>query len=349
MIARPRSRRFPTQNGTRCFYFNWCMKNAIVNLSSIFLLVILLFASSAHADVIKLKSGGRTEGIIQQESNEKIILEVKFGKITFDKSNIESIEKTSRDYNDSLKAIWEKEKGATKTVVTPKAPVSPTAVPPKPLPQPVKTEAKLTKATVQHPTRKPGAISIIKCDDGVHSYAVCLPSDYEKRGECPALFCFDPGGDGTQAVCKFAFAAEQYGWIVVGSLNTQNGSWEPILKAQSAMLQDIPKRYKTDDKKYYAAGFSGGARMSYTIAYNNPSKFKGVIACGAGFGQGTISKKVAVYNCAGQTDSNIGEVKKAHAELQRKGAKSELNVFSGGHDWPPDTILKQAVDWIVKN
>ena len=88
--------------------------------------------------------------------------------------------------------------------------------------------------------------------------------------------------------------------------------------------------------------------MSYTIAYNNPSKFRGVIACGAGFGQGTISKKVAVYNCVGQSDSNIDEVKKARAELQRKGAKSELNVFSGGHDWPPDIVLKQAIDWIAK-
>lgn len=90
--------------------------------------------------------------------------------------------------------------------------------------------------------------------------------------------------------------------------------------------------------------------MSYTIAYNNPSKFKGVIACGAGFGQGSISKKIAVYHCVGQTDSAaMDEIKKAHAELQRKGVKSELNVFSGGHDWPPDAVLKQAVDWIAKN
>lgn len=311
--------------------------------------MILFFISNAHADIIKLKSGGSIEGVIQQDNDEKIILEIKSGKITFNKSDIEAIEKASKDYNDSLKARWEKEKSAPKTAVTPKAPVSSVVIQLKNPPQPSKTEPKPVKPSAQAPARKPGAISIIKCDDGVHSYAVCLPSDYEKRENCPVLFCFDPGSDGTQAVRRFAFVAEKYGWIVVGSLNAQNGPWEPILKAQAAMLEDIPKRYKTDDKKYYAAGFSGGARMSYTIAYNNPSKFKGIIACGAGFGQGSISKKVAVYSCVGQADSNIDEIKKAHAELQRKGAKSELNIFSGGHDWPPDVVLKQAMDWIAKN
>lgn len=313
-------------------------------------LIALIFYSCASADIVKLKSGGKIEGVIEKETDYIVLLEIKFGKITLKRSDIELIEKASKDYNDSLKMRWEKEKNVAKTVVAPKAPVTPAVIPPQPSSQQAKTEAKSTKATVQAPTRKPGAISIVKCDDGVHSYAVCLPSDYEKRGDCPVLFCFDPGGDGTQAVRRFAFAAEKYGWIVVGSLNAQNGPWEPILKAQSAMLQDIPKRYKTDDKKYYAAGFSGGARMSYTIAYNNPSKFRGIIVCGAGFGQGNVSKKVSVYHCVGQADSAaMDEIKKAHAELQRKGVKSELNVFSGGHDWPPDIILKQAVDWIARN
>jgi len=115
------------------------------------------------------------------------------------------------------------------------------------------------------------------------------------------------------------------------------------------MLEDIAKRYKTDEKKYYAAGFSGGARMSYTIAYNNPSKFKGVIACGGGFGLGKISKDVAVYHCAGKADSaGMFEVKKSHLELQRNGVNSELKVFSGGHDWPPHIVIKQALDWLMK-
>lgn len=308
-------------------------------------LTALLFHSHANADVIKLQSGGRIEGIIERETADNVFVEIKFGRMTLKRSDIASIEKASNAYNKSLKERWNKEKSSAKTEITP--------VKIETKPQPVKTEVKKTQPAAQPakktPQRKPGAIAIIKCNDGVHSYAVCLPSDYEKRGECPVLFCFDPGGDGTQAVRRFLFAAEKYGWIVVGSLNARNGPWEPILKAQSAMLQDIPKRYKTNDRKYYAAGFSGGARMSYTIAYNNPSKFRGIIACGAGFGQGSTSKKVAVYNCVGGTDSNLKEVKNAYAELDKKGVKTELKIFPGGHDWPSDIVLKQAVDWIAKN
>ena len=224
-----------------------------------------------------------------------------------------------------------KEKDGAKTKVRPKTYVYPAATLP------------------NTPKIKAGTISIVKCDDGVHSYAVCLPSDYEERERCPVIFCFDPGGDGKLAVRKFAFSAEKYGCIIAGSLDARNGPWETILKAQSAMLEDMAKRYKTDEKKYYSAGFSGGARMSYTIAYNNPSKFKGVIACGGGFGLGKISKDAAVYHCAGDADSaGMFEVKKSHLELQRNGVESELNVFSGGHGWPPRIVIKHALDWLMK-
>jgi len=248
----------------------------------------------------------------------------------------------------ALRILRAKENDAAKTEVKRKTLVCPAATSPNTASQPIKNEPNLPK-TIVSVKRKAGSVSIVKCDDGVHSYAVCLPSDYEKREKCPVIFCFDPGGDGKLAVRKFAFSAEKYGCIIVGSLDAKNGPWKTILKTQSTMLDDIAKRYKTDEKKYYAAGFSGGARMSYTIAYNNPSKFKGVIACGGGFGLGTISKDVAVYHCAGNADSaGMSEVKKKHLELQRNGVKSELKVFSGGHNWPPDIVIKQALDWLMK-
>jgi len=312
-------------------------------LPAIFLLflAVFFFNSPAHADIIKLKSGGRIEGVIQGESDGKVAVEIKFGGIILKTSDIESIEKATNGYNKSLKQRWEKEKSGVKAEIKQKINPPPT--------QPVKTPQPTQRPAQQPSKRKPGTVIIVKCEGGAHSYAACLPSDYEQRGECPVLFCFDPGADGSGAVRKFAFAAEKYGWIVVGSLSAQNGPWEPIIRAQSAMLEDIKKRYKTNDDKYYAAGFSGGARMSYTIAYNHPSRFKGVIACGAGFGQGSISRRVSVYNCVGEKDSNLNEVKKAREELRKRGIKSELNVFPGGHDWPPDPVIKQAVDWIAKN
>lgn len=332
-------------------YMNKINKRDAIFLGLLVMAVVLSISfKCAYADVIKLKSEGRIEGIIQQESEEKVVVEIKTGEITLNKNDIELIQKADKNGNDSLRQTWEKEKQIAQKEIKPQVniPKALPAVQPIPQSQPVKTEAKkASQISPQAPKRRPGAITIVRCDDGVHSYAACLPSNYEEAGECPVLFCFDPSGDGTEAVRKFAFAAEKYGWIIVGSLNAKNGPWEPILSAQKAMLKDVKKKYNTDESKYYAAGFSGGARMSYTMAYGNPSKFKGVIACGAGFGQGNISKKVAVYHCVGQADSAaMDEMKKAHVELQRKGVKTELNIFQGGHDWPPDLVLQTAVEWI---
>jgi hypothetical protein len=307
----------------RC-YMNKKHKGAEISRVWLTIVIVLsIYLNCAYADLVKLKSGERIEGIVGKESDGKLSIELKSGKTVFDNNDIEEILKSTRYYNNSLKILWAKEKRAAKTKGKPK--------------------------TIVSVRRKRGTIRIVKCNDGVHSYAVCLPSDYKKREKCPVIFCFDPGGRGKLAVGKFAFSAEKYGCIIVGSLDAKNGPWKRISKAQSAMLEDIPKRYKTDEKTYYAAGFSGGASMSYTIAYNNPSKFKGVIACGGGFGLGKISKDIAVYHCAGNKDSaGMSVVKKNHSELQRKGVKSELNVFSGGHNWPPDIVIKQALDWLMK-
>lgn len=193
-------------------------------------------------------------------------------------------------------------------------------------------------------------ITVITCSDNQHSYAVYLPKNYNKNKatrEYRVLFCFDPGGNGIGAVNKFIYAGEKYEWIIVGSLDAKNGPWIPIKEAQEAMLKDIPQRYNVDTKNYYATGFSGGARMAYDMAYNHPEQFKAVIACGAGFGQGTIHKNIAVYHCIGDRDENLDEVKSAYTQLKNLNVNTKLTVFSGWHRWPPPNVISEAIDWIA--
>lgn len=316
-------------------------------------IVLLLLTSFAYADVIKIKGGGTIEGILQEEAGDKVIVEIKFGHMTINKDEIEFIQRASEIENNTLREKWEKEKKAKssreshdKDIV--KTGVSKTSSAPSASSKP--QTYKKDKA-VQYPKQAPmDRPLLIRCDDNIHSYAAFLPPDYEKR-KCPVLFCFDPGADGALAVRKFAFAAEKYGWIVVGSLDARNGPWEPILKAQAAMLKDVKKRYNVDQQRFYATGFSGGARAAYNIAYTNPSNFKGIIACSAGVCrrcQLTISTKIAVYHCVGKTDyAALDEIKKMHAELKGKGAVSYINIFDGGHSWPPDNVLREAVGWLA--
>ena len=203
-----------------------------------------------------------------------------------------------------------------------------------------KSKNKIVKSIVKD-------ISIVTCFNGKHSYAISLPPEYSESKQYPVLFCFDPGGDGVEAVKMFKYASEKYDWIVVGSLDAKNGPWAPILRALRVILRDVKQRYNVDNEKFYAAGFSGGARMAYTIAYGNSRYFKAVIACGSGFGQGNIKKKIAVYHCVGDEDFNLEEVKKTHNKLKNKKVKTELNEFSGDHRWPPTYVRNEAVDWIA--
>lgn len=186
------------------------------------------------------------------------------------------------------------------------------------------------------------------CKDGKHSYVVYLPPDYNEAEKWPVLFCFDPMARGDYAAQLFSSASVDYGWIVAGSLDAQNGPWEPIRAAQEAMLEDITQRYNVDKQRLYASGFSGGARMSYTMAYEYSDMFRGVIACGAGLGEGKIKKNVAVFHCVGNNDGNYGEVRDVHGELAAKGVKSKMRIFEGGHQWPPEEVIREALEWLSK-
>ncbi|MFH1245705.1 MAG: hypothetical protein V1662_04395 [Candidatus Omnitrophota bacterium] len=188
----------------------------------------------------------------------------------------------------------------------------------------------------------------INCKDGKHSYVVYLPLNYNESQKWPVLFCFDPLAQGEYAAQLFSSAAIDYGWIVAGSLDAKNGPWEPIREAQKAMLEDITQRYNVDKQCLYAAGFSGGARMSYTMAYEHPDMFRGVIACGAGFGEGEITRNIAVFHCVGSDDGNYREVRDAHGTLGAEGVKSRMRIFQGGHQWPPEKIIREALEWISK-
>lgn len=323
----------------------------------LFLITSSLLFTDVWADMIKIRDGGEIEGIIQQEGDGKIIVEIKFGKITLTEDDIESIKRASAQENDLLRQKWEKEKQRTKSLresrnkKAAKAKKKETRLISSKA-ETYKDTAKKVKHSKQKPKRYPERPLLIRCDDNIHSYAAYLPPDYEKRRKCPVLFVFDPGGDGATAVRRFLFAARDYGWIVIGSMDARNGPWKNILNAQAAMLKDVKTRYNVDQRRYYAAGFSGGARMSYAIAYDNPSKFKGIIGCGAGYcsvlvdGR-KISKNVAVYHCVGQSDNAARkEIDKAYATLKNKGVSTYRNVFSGGHGWPPEYVLKQAVKWL---
>ncbi|OFZ52938.1 MAG: hypothetical protein A3D92_24950 [Bacteroidetes bacterium RIFCSPHIGHO2_02_FULL_44_7] len=315
----------------------------------IIFLFMLLIQGTSFADVIHLKSGGSTEGIIETETDDSVTVVVKVGKLTYPKALIESISKASGEENAKLKKKWEEQKQQRESEQEEQRKFA--------AEQEAKEAVKEKPPAEKPPEKKPQEEKPLKLIDTIsfydrftYRYAVRLPPNYNSKTKYPVLFSFDPGGNGEDAAKRFAYAADNLGWIVVGSLDTRNGPWPPIRRAQEAMLKDIPKRFSVNEKRFYAAGLSGGARMSFYIARNHSDQFKGVIACGAGLDDKKegIIRNVAAYLCVGKNDSNLGEIQELYNKLDMAHAKVYKNEFDGGHEWPSPEIISQALDWIAK-
>src|SRR4029077_2132851 len=86
----------------------------------------------------------------------------------------------------------------------------------------------------------PKVVTIAKPDQ---SYALYLPTSYSTRKRFPIIYAFDPGARGKTPVELMKDAAERYGYIVVGSNNSRNGSWKIEAEAAQAILKDTENRF----------------------------------------------------------------------------------------------------------
>jgi len=178
------------------------------------------------------------------------------------------------------------------------------------------------------------------------SYALYLPSSYSAERRWPILYCLDPLARGGIPVKRFAAAAEKDGFIVAGSNNCRNGPIAPEYEAIRWMLTDTHARLAIDDARIYAAGMSGGARTALEWAQNRA--IAGVVACAAGFGNG-LPREIPfrLFATAGVDDFNYDELFQNSLDLARRGIAHRFVEFDGGHDWLPEPLALEALDFFL--
>jgi dienelactone hydrolase len=207
-------------------------------------------------------------------------------------------------------------------------------------------------AQARAPFPKGQVVGKVPCRvDPAQSYALYLPSKYSPEKTWPILYAFDPGARGNIPVEIFRGAAEEYGYIVVGSNNSRNGPWEVSLAAAQAMWEDTHERFALDAERVYMTGFSGGARVACGLARMFSGRVAGVIACGAGFpiGPGAGPSKdtpFVFFGAVGIRDFNFTELKELNKTLDDLGLVHRIEVFAGGHDWPPRPLATEAIEWM---
>jgi predicted esterase len=181
------------------------------------------------------------------------------------------------------------------------------------------------------------------------TYALYLPSSYEPSRKWPIMYAFDPGARGKLPVTQFQDAAEKYGWIVVGSNNSRNRPAQSSVDAWNAMTNDVAERFSIDERRTYATGFSGGARMALFFAARCNDCLAGVIATGATF-PSTISPDSSmhfnIFAATGHEDFNFFEVKNLDEPLTKAGIAHRIQTFDGRHEWLPSATAVEALEWM---
>jgi predicted esterase len=180
--------------------------------------------------------------------------------------------------------------------------------------------------------------------DASQSYALYLPRAYAPDRSWPVIFAFDPGARGRTPVERYQAAADRYGFIVVGSNNSRNGSSE-IGKAVDAMTNDVMSRFAVDPRRVYVAGMSGGARVAFSVALGSNGHVAGIVASSAGYPDDKLRKTLPfpVFATAGTEDFNRLEMRRLDRALT---SPHRLAIFDGGHVWLPSEVATEAVGWL---
>ena len=191
--------------------------------------------------------------------------------------------------------------------------------------------------------------SVRAARDGRQTYALYLPTGYTPEKRWPVLYCFDPLGRGAVPVALFSEAAERFGWVVVGSNNSRNGPLKPSLEAMSAVLEDTQTRLSLERGRFYAAGFSGGARLAIRVHGLCGGCLAGVVAVGAGYPpdlKPAAAHAPALFAAAGTDDFNFPELLALDAAFERLGAPHRFESFAGGHAWLTKALAAEALEWM---
>ncbi|HEY4151430.1 MAG TPA: hypothetical protein VGM41_20970 [Chitinophagaceae bacterium] len=179
--------------------------------------------------------------------------------------------------------------------------------------------------------------------DPSQSYALYIPSKGDKEA-LPIVYFFDPHGDGSLPLNKYKSLADAYGYILVGSNNSKNGTdWQTTDNAWLHLWNDTQQRLKINGQRVYTAGFSGGAKVAGYVALRFPV-VKGVIANGAGLPDETPAGNFSFSftAVAGEGDLNLTDLEAIDYELDKSTTRHRIIFFNGKHEWAPEASMNLA-------
>lgn len=180
-------------------------------------------------------------------------------------------------------------------------------------------------------------------------YQLYLPSTYDPSRRWPVLYALDARGVASRPMERFRPAAEKYGYVVVSSYNSaSDGRMEVNFDAVRALWADTHALLALDDRRVYIAGFSGTVRAACTLAFLAPGTIAGVVGAGAGFPfdrPPDAATGFLFFGTVGTRDFNFHEMLELEEKLHAMGLPHRVEEFEGVHEWMPEALATEAVEW----
>jgi predicted esterase len=201
-------------------------------------------------------------------------------------------------------------------------------------------------------TARAGLIESITCKNAPdQSYALYVPTSYDPAKPAPIVYLLDARGRALVPLSVFEEAAEQLGFIVASSYNSASDETiDPNVTAMRAMWTDTHANLKIDDRRVYAAGFSGTVRAAIYLALGAPGSLAAVIGAGAGFPfdkPPTNTTPFVFFGTIGTRDFNYGEMWDLEKRLTATRVAHRIVQFEGTHEWMPPALAREALQWLV--
>lgn len=180
-------------------------------------------------------------------------------------------------------------------------------------------------------------------------YSLYIPANYRSGQKLPLLLFLDPHADGRAPINNYRTLADQYGFLLLVSLDAKNGMTLPESGAiVGDLIAEANRLLPTAPSSVFLVGFSGGAKAALAASISTPG-IASVIYCGAAFPPKTLSTEIPSLAMTGLRDMNFSEVLYYTAALDTLAFRHSLVVSENDHRWPTTREFEPAILWCMTN
>jgi predicted peptidase len=206
---------------------------------------------------------------------------------------------------------------------------------------------------------------VYKGTDGTEvKYVVFVPADYKGDKPYPLILFLhgagETGTDGTKQTKTGIGAAirkqEKTFPCIVVFPQSQKGGWRAESaegKRAVAILDEVAKEFKVDDKRIYLTGLSMGGMGTWSMAAAHPEKWAAIVPI-CGRGDPATAEKIKDIPCwcfHGDADTavKVEGSRNMIKALEAAGAKPKYTEYPGvGHNsWDRAYATKELWEWLL--